>query len=185
MVKQLMELSVLHPLNLVWRLSHAVDWFHSNKSILGCRMGEKERRWQVLVLVVSQCQPKMSIFIKSGLQQVSCTKDFPFLKEVTFALFIFSLPMTGFLPYSSWGVKAGAEEPLRCYLVKTQRGRASFVGPFLTAKLALRYTNVAFIHRPNGHTIKGPLWHRIRAVLLDKYACWNGQPPEAAGRELL
>lgn len=78
-----------------------------------------------------------------------------------------------------------AEEPIHCYLVKTQRERASFVGPFLTAKLALRYTNLAFIRRPNGHAIRGPPLHRIKAFLLDKYACWNEQAPEPAGRELL
>lgn len=84
---------------------------------------------------------------------------------------IFSLPMTGFFPYSLGGRNALAEEPVHCYLVKTQRERASSAGPFLTAELALRCTNLAFLHRPNGHAIRGPPLHRIKAFLLDKYAC--------------
>lgn len=74
-------------------------------------MGEKERRWQPSSPGVSRCQPQMSIFIRSGLLEVSCTKDFSFFKDVTFVFFIFSLPLTGFFPYSLRGVNLAAEEP--------------------------------------------------------------------------
>ena len=46
--------------------------------------------------------------------------------------------------------------------------RASFVGPFLTAKLAFRCANLAFIHSLNGRATRGPPLHRIKAFLLDK-----------------
>lgn len=101
-----------------------------------------------------------------------------------FVFFIFSLPMTGFFfPYSYWGISIVAGKPIHCYLVKLQRERASFVDPFWTAKLALRCADLAFIHRPNGHAIRGPPLHRFKAFLLDGLK-WAGSKSRWKGTAL-
>lgn len=86
-----------------------------------------------------------------------CSSSFLYLRQVIF-------------PYSYWGINTVAEEPIHCYLVTMWRERASFAGPLLTAQLAVRCTKVAFIPRPEGHAIRGPHLHRIKAFLLDRTA---------------
>lgn len=77
--------------SLEWRVSHAVERFHSNKQIL-CFWKGSRREDGRLALVVCLCQPDVCFYMKWTPESV-VPKTFS--KELTFLLFIISLPMAG------------------------------------------------------------------------------------------